>query len=75
MLRGILLPSVIGINKKRMAEYGKYKSIQELLEASKVLIIIVVTSFKVWLRIYRSYGDSLKNQKVKDGIYIALVTN
>jgi hypothetical protein len=58
-----------------MAEYGKYKSIQELLEASKVLIIIVVTSFKVWLRIYRSYGDSLKNQKVKDGIYIALVTN
>jgi len=75
MLRGILLPSVIGINKKRMAEYGKYKSIQELLEASKVLIIIVVTSFKVWLRIYRSYGDSLKNQKVKDGIYIALVMN
>jgi hypothetical protein len=44
-----------------MAEYGKYKSIQELLEASKVLIIIVVTSFKVWLRIYRSYGDKLKN--------------
>ncbi|MBO6492623.1 MAG: hypothetical protein HVK27_04805 [Pelagibacteraceae bacterium] len=35
MLRGILLPSVIGINKKRMAEYGKYKSIQELLEAKQ----------------------------------------
>jgi len=29
------LPSVIGINKKRMAEYGKYKSIQELLEAKQ----------------------------------------
>ncbi len=29
------MPSVIGINKKRMAEYGKYKSIQELLEAKQ----------------------------------------
>ena len=29
------MPSVIGINKKRMAEYGKYKSIQELLKAKQ----------------------------------------
>jgi short subunit fatty acids transporter len=49
--------------KKEMKEKKKQKDIQKLLEASKVLIIIVVTSFKVWLRIYRSYGDSLKNQK------------
>jgi len=45
--------------KKEMKTKKKEKDLHELLEAKQGVIIIVVINFRVWLRIYKSYVDSL----------------